>query len=89
MFELTEKGVYMTEPYIIWADKVKDNIIGTEACLWTETIPQHRIFAKLFPRITAYSECAWSLPEKKEWQDFARRKELLEAAGYFDYVKGI
>ena len=89
MFELTEKGVYMTDPYIIWADKVKDNIIGTEACLWTETIPQHRIFAKLFPRIAAYSECAWSLPEKKEWQDFARRKELLEAAGYFDYVKGI
>lgn len=89
MFALDEKGVYMTDPYIIWADQVKDHILGTEACLWTETIPQHRVFAKLFPRIIAYSECAWSKPEKKSWSDFIRRKELLEAAGYFDYMKGL
>lgn len=87
MFALDEKGVYMTDPYIIWADQIKDHILGTEACLWTETVPQHRVFAKLFPRITAYSECAWSMPEKKSWADFVRRKELLEAAGFFDYVK--
>lgn len=89
MFELSEKGVYMTDPYIIWPEKVKDVIVGTEACLWTETIPQHRIFAKLFPRIFAYSECAWSLPERKSWHDFTRRKSLLEASGYIDYVKGV
>lgn len=87
MFELSEKGVYMTDPYIIWQDKVKDHIIGTEACLWTETIPQHRVFAKLFPRILAYSECAWSLPEKKSFQNFSARRELLEAAGFTDYLK--
>lgn len=89
MFELSEKGVYMTDPYIIWPEKVKDVIIGTEACLWTETIPQHRIFAKLFPRIFAYSECAWSSPERKSWHSFNQRKSLLEAAGYIDYVKGL
>ncbi len=88
MFELSEKGVYMTDPYIIWPDKVKDAIVGTEACLWTETIPQHRIFAKLFPRIFAYSECAWSMPERKSWNNFSRRKARLEAAGYTDYMKG-
>ena len=89
MFSLDEKGVYMTDPHIIWAERVKDYIAGTEACLWTETIPQHRIFAKLFPRIAAYSECAWSKPEKKSWSDYSHRREFLEAAGYFDYVKGV
>ncbi|MBE6402801.1 MAG: hypothetical protein E7039_03640 [Lentisphaerae bacterium] len=86
MFELSERGVYMTDPYIIWADKVKDCIIGTEACLWTETVPQWRIIPKILPRLHAYSECAWSDPAKKDYQDFHRRKELLEAAGYMDHL---
>ena len=86
MFELSERGVYMTDPYIIWADKVKDCIIGTEACLWTETVPQWRIIPKILPRLHTYSECAWSDPAKKDYQDFRRRKELLEAAGYMDHL---
>ena len=86
MFELSERGVYMTDPFIIWQDKVKDTIIGTEGCLWTETIPQWRVIPKLLPRLYAYSECAWSKPENKDYQDFCRRKELLEAAGYMDYL---
>ena len=86
MFELSERGVYMTDPFIIWPDKVKDVIIGTEACLWTETVPQWRVIPKLLPRLYAYSECAWSMPERKDYQDFCRRKELLEAAGYMDYL---
>ena len=89
MFELSERGVYMTDPYIIWPEKVKDGTLGTEACLWTETVPQHRVMLKLFPRIFAYSECAWSSPEKKSWHDFVRRKELLDAAGFTDYIKGL
>lgn len=89
MFELSEKGVYMTDPYIIWPEKVKDGTLGTEACLWTETIPQHRVMSKLFPRIFAYSECAWSAPDNKSWHDFVRRKELLDASGYTDYIKNL
>ena len=87
MFSLDEKGVYMTDPHLIWPDRLKDCMAGPEACLWTETIPQHRIFAKLFPRIAAYSECAWSNPEHKVWSDYLRRREFLEAAGYFDHIK--
>jgi hexosaminidase len=86
MFELTAQGVYMTDPHIIWQDKVKDTIIGTEACLWTETVPQWRIIPKLLPRLYAYSECAWSDLDKKDYADFCRRQELLAAAGYLDYL---
>lgn len=87
MFELSERGVYMTDPYIIWPDKVKDSILGAEACLWTETVPEWRVMQKILPRLPAYSECAWSRPEKKDCHDFARRKEHLEAAGYFELLR--
>lgn len=82
MFELSEKGVYMCDPYIIWPDKVAHALLGTEACLWTETVPQWRVMQKVLPRMYAYSEAAWSLPENKDYNCFAQRKELLEAAGY-------
>ena len=87
MFELSERGVYMTEPYIIWPKKVKNLMLGTEACLWTEAVPQHRVMSKIFPRIFAYSECAWSAPERKSYADLVRRRELLEASGLTDYLK--
>ncbi len=88
MFELSERGVYMCDPYIIWPDKVKDVTLGTEACLWTETVPQWRVIQKLLPRLYAYSECAWSKVENKDYSNFVQRKELLEAAGYQMYLAG-
>ena len=87
MFELTEKGVYMTDPYILWEKELSDIILGPEACLWTETIPQWRFIPKLLPRLSAYSECAWSRNGKKDYYDFVRRKEYLEAAGYYEYLR--
>ena len=86
MFEVSERQVYMCDPYIIWPEKVKDFIIGIEACLWTETIPEWRVLAKTMPRIFAFSEAAWSLPEAKDYHNFAARKENLEAAGYIEYL---
>lgn len=86
MFALPEEGVYMTEPYVLWEDKLKDVILGTETCLWTELVPQWRILAKVMPRLPAYAECAWSLPAKKDFHDFITRKDLLEAAGWFDFI---
>ena len=87
MFELSERGVYMADPYVIWADKVKDSILGTEACLWTETVPEWRIMQKTLPRIFAYSECAWSMPDRKDYHAFVRRRERLESAGYLDILR--
>ncbi len=82
MFALPEQGVHMTEPYMVWPDQVKDAILGTEACLWTESVPEWRVVQKILPRLFAYSECAWSLPERKEYNDFVRRRKGLESAGY-------
>ena len=87
MFELTEKGVYMTDPFILWEKELADVMLGPEACLWTETVPDWRILPKLLPRLSAYSECAWSENSKKDYYDFARRKAYLEAAGYYEYLR--
>jgi hexosaminidase len=89
MVELTEQGVYMTDPYFKWYEQLKDTVLGLEACLWTETAPQHRIMPKLFPRIFAYAESAWSQEENKNWNDYLRRKNKLEASGYLDFIKDI
>ena len=87
MFELTEKGVYMTDPFILWEKELANVMLGPEACLWTETVPDWRILPKLLPRLSAYSECAWSENSKKDYYDFARRKAYLEAAGYYEYLR--
>ena len=86
MFELSERGVYMTDPHIIWADAVRDAVLGTEGCLWTETVPQWRVVRKILPRLWAYSECAWSAPEVKDCDDLIRRRKTLEAAGYAEFL---
>lgn len=87
MSELSEKAVYMTEPYVLWEDAVKDIILGTEACLWTERVPEWRIMQKIIPRLSAYSECAWSQMGNKQYNDFKRRKDALDAAGFNDFMR--
>ena len=87
MFELSERGVYMTDPCVIWEEQLKDTILGPEACLWTETVPEWRVIPKILPRLPAYAECAWSRPERKDYYDFVRRRDQLEAAGYFELLR--
>jgi hexosaminidase len=54
-----------------------DNIIGIEAPLWTEWIPnQNRIDWQTFPRLIAVSETAWSQIKNKNYQSFKKRLEF-------------
>lgn len=81
---LCESGVYNTEPFAAWEKEIGDLLLGPETCLWTETVPDHRVMAKVMPRLAAFSETAWTLADRKEWFGYTRRKEVLEAAGWFD-----
>lgn len=60
-------------------DECKNNIIGVEACLWTEFVPDMKkaIFCT-FPRLGAISETAWT---KKENRNYDRFHENLK--GYY------
>ncbi len=89
MFNLNDEAVYRTEPYVAWEAELKNNnlLLGTEACLWTEYVPEWRVLQKIISRIFAYSECAWSMPERKNFYTFLERKDVLETAGYHYYLR--
>ncbi len=87
MFGLQPENIYMADPYVIWEKQLKDSMLGPEACLWTERVPEWRVMQKILPRIGAYSEVARSRPENKDWYDFSRRSDRLRTAGYEDWLR--
>ncbi len=48
-------------------------VLGIEACMWTERAPQDQIDGKMFPRLLAIAEDAWTLPQNKNYANFYRR----------------
>ncbi len=50
------------------------NIIGAQACLWTEYYPTTgKLETALFPRLSALAENEWSQADKKDWNNFLRK----------------
>ncbi len=49
-------------------------VMGIQGCLWTEYV-QNRWKAEfcLFPRMSALAETAWSLRERKNWENFSQK----------------
>ena len=59
----------------------KEQILGIEAPLWSETISNSAELEYLaFPRAIGYSELGWSKPENRDWEDY--RKRLAQQAPY-------
>ncbi len=58
-----------------YTDKIKkDDILGVEAPLWSETISNISELEYLaFPRVIGYSELSWTLPENRSWEDYRQR----------------
>lgn len=55
-------------------DEGKRNILGIEACLWTELIPDMLKADKMtYPRLAALCETAWSPEEKKDYRHFTEK----------------
>lgn len=52
----------------------KENILGIEAPLWSETISTIEELEYLaFPRIIGYSELSWSTKENRDWENYKVR----------------
>lgn len=61
----------------------KENILGVEAPLWSETISNIEELEYLaFPRVIGYSELSWSTQENRDWDNFKVR--LGNQAPYLD-----
>ena len=50
-------------------------VIGVEAPVWTEDILMDRLDKKVFPRLIAVAEVAWTSEEMKNWESFQHRFE--------------
>ncbi|MBP9903454.1 MAG: beta-N-acetylhexosaminidase [Verrucomicrobia bacterium] len=48
-------------------------VLGVQAQLWTEEVPDERVFVKTFPRILALAEVGWTPPGQREGAEFNRR----------------
>jgi hexosaminidase len=72
--------VYQFEPVPreLSAD-VARHVWGGEACLWTEEVPQEKVYGALFPRLLALAEVTWSPVGGKNYEDFAARVKLHAA----------
>ena len=63
------------------------NILGVEACLWTEFVPDMLTADKMtYPRLAAICESAWSQKEKKNYKAFL---EKLDSYYSLLYLLGI
>ena len=61
----------------------KENILGVEAPLWSETISNMEELEYLaFPRMIGYSELSWSVEENRNWENYKVR--LGNQAPYLD-----
>lgn len=55
----------------------KENILGIEAPLWSETISNSTELEYLaFPRAIGYAELGWSNEENRNWEDYRKRLAL-------------
>ena len=89
--------VYGWEPLPESLRAWEEGLIGIQANMWTEDVPTADAAGeRLFPRLLAVAETAWSAPEKRDFADFRRRLPLhlhqLERAGWnyrLDDVEGV
>ncbi len=65
-------------------EECKKNILGVEACLWTEFVPtMKKADYHTYPRLGAFSETAWSQKENRNYDKF-----LEKLYAYYDLLEG-
>ncbi len=72
----------------------RENILGVEAPLWTETLTNMNEIEQLaFPRIAGYAEIGWSRPDGREWDEYkvrlAQQRERYQILGINFYPSAL
>lgn len=85
--------VYSLEPTAGIPEEDKKYVIGAQANLWTEYIPNFRqVEYMVMPRMAALAEVQWTDPKQKNYQNFLQRlvrlTALYDQQGY-NYAKNI
>lgn len=82
---------YEWEPTTLVEGVTKENILGIEAPLWSETVTTiDEVEYMVFPRLPGYAEIGWTAPEERDWEEYkirlAKHGLRFEALG-IDYYK--
>jgi hexosaminidase len=65
---------YIWDPATYVPGIAKENILGIEAALWTETITNmNEIEYMVFPRLPGYAEIGWTPASLRNWDDYKIR----------------
>jgi hexosaminidase len=67
-------SAYLWDPATYVKGLAKEDILGVEAPLWSETVTNRADIDYLaFPRLAALAEVAWTSTEKRSWDSFSGR----------------
>ncbi|WP_167615705.1 beta-N-acetylhexosaminidase [Maribellus sediminis] len=82
---------YNWDPATLVEGVTKENIIGIEAPLWSETVSNiDEAEYLVFPRLPGYAEIGWTAPAQRNWDEYktrlAKHGKRFEALG-IDYYK--
>ncbi|WP_175954762.1 family 20 glycosylhydrolase [Schaalia sp. Marseille-Q2122] len=76
---LPTRQTYEWDPLEVFPPALRGQVIGVEACLWSETVRGAADAARLiFPRLLAIAEVAWSPQEARKWSEFDERAACEE-----------
>lgn len=69
---------YNWDPATIEPEIKRDNIIGVESPLWSETITNiDELEYMVFPRLLCHAEIGWTKAEDRNWAEFQNRLALF------------
>ena len=67
-------SAYLWEPSTYVKGLAREDILGVEAPLWSETVTNRADIDYLaFPRLAAFAEVAWTKKEQRSWEGFSLR----------------
>lgn len=68
------QATYEYQPQMLGQNVPDSCVFGMEETMWTEWVSENDALEKLlFPRLPAFAEAAWSVPENRDYQDFLKR----------------
>jgi hexosaminidase len=87
-------SAYIWDPAKFIPGVGKENILGVEAALWTETITKlDEMEYMVFPRLPGYAEIGWTPSEARNWDEYkirlGKQSERFKAMGINYYPSGL
>jgi hexosaminidase len=86
-------SAYIWDPATLIPGVGKENVLGIEAALWTETITNmNELEYMVFPRLPGFAEIGWSPSSGRNWGEYKMRLgkqgERFKAMGINYYQSG-